>query len=81
MNTTHTGAPFGAPSGVPPHAVKFRVAQVTRKCDSQLCPVEGKRIKRGDKYARVLRTGPRGEELLELFHAKCYDNEFEQGHG
>lgn len=72
--------PIRVPGPVP-HTVKFRHADTEKTCSSELCPVEDNRIEEGDKYARVQRIGRRRKAVTELFHPKCYDDEFDQGHG
>lgn len=78
MSTTPNGAPLGAPAPAVDHNVKFRVAGERHICDSQQCPEPGTIIQRHTKYARVMRVGRDGE-VLEFFHPKCYDYEFDQG--
>jgi hypothetical protein len=71
-------APVRVPHPVP-HNVKFRHAEEVKVCDSELCPHLGNVIEPGTKYARVQRIGPRRKAVTEFFHAKCYDNEFDEG--
>lgn len=79
MSSTPNGAPAGAPTPVE-HQVKFRhvTGRAIRLCRSEECP-EGGRILPGAKYARVMRKDTDGEEIIEFFHPRCYDYEFEQG--
>jgi hypothetical protein len=81
MTTTPNGAPSGAPASGVDHQVKFRhvTGRAIRLCRSEQCP-HGGQIKPGEKYARVMRKDPKdGGEMIEFFHPKCYDYEFEQG--
>lgn len=78
MSTARNGAPLGAPAPVQ-HFVKFRNAGTNHLCDSEACPEHQAIITRGSKYARVIRTDHEGDEVLEFFHPKCYDYEFDQG--
>lgn len=79
MNNTN-GAPLGAPSGAVEHTVKFRhvTGRAIRLCRSEQCP-DGGKITPGSKYARVMRKDAEGGEIIEFFHPKCYDYEFDQG--
>lgn len=62
------------------HTVKFRHADEIKHCASERCPNQGF-IVTGAKYARVQRIGPHKRGITEFFHPKCYDYEFDQGHG
>lgn len=64
-----------------PHTVKFRHAEDEKECASELCPEPYRTILADSKYARVQRIAAGRRAVTECFHPKCYDYEFEQGHG